>query len=161
MEPEGFNYTVQISPSGAAGALVDWQDPRAVENKNDDADGYVGGGAADCTVTVQDFCLTEAHEVSAGRWAFNFTIRAQMNSVCGSLNTHLAVSDTTGAFLGAVEVANNDIIDSFSCDCVKDFMVEADYSGALPAEFVGQLYISDSNHDTVLITDSCTLEVTA
>lgn len=99
--------------------------------------------------------------MSAGRWAYNFTIRAQMNSVCGALNTHLAVSDTTGKFLGSVQVDNNEIIDSFSCDCTKSFVVEADYDGALPADFVGQLYISDNNHDTVLITDSCVLEVEA
>lgn len=91
-----FNYTVSIAPGSAKEAHVDWSDTRAVEDKTADADGYLGGGSPDCSVTVQDFCLTEAHEVSTGRWAFNFTIRAQMNSICGTLNTHLAVSDTRG-----------------------------------------------------------------
>lgn len=72
----GLNYTVAMPPSIATGATIDFWDPRAVENKTSNADGYVGGGDTVCKVDVQDFCLVEAGPVSDGRWEFNFTIRA-------------------------------------------------------------------------------------
>lgn len=155
----GFNYTVSIPPTGAKTAKAGFADPRAVENKQADADGYVGGGSPDCSVTVQDFCLIDARAVSDGRYAFDFNIRAQMNTNCGDLDTQLAIADSYNNYLGHVTIGNNEIIDSFTCDCTKTFTVEADYDGTTPQEFRGQLYITDSAHQSVLITDSCVFDL--
>lgn len=132
LQPYGFNYTVQIQAQGAPDANIDWKDPRAVENKTAEAAGFTPSNDVNCQVNVIDFCLINANPVenATDRWAFDFTIRAQANSQCGSLYAWLDVIYEHSTYLGGVEVPGSTIIDSFTCDCPKTFTVEVDYDGA-------------------------------
>lgn len=157
LETGGFNYTVSLETASAGEANAYWKDPRAVENKQAEASGWVTPNELDCRVQMQEFCLNSASKVSDGRWSFDFTIRAEANSQCGNLSTTLDLIGE-GNYLGSVSIDNNEIIDAFNCDCVKTFSVEADYDGSA-GDVYGQLFVRNSAHQIALISDSCVLSL--
>lgn len=57
--------------------------------------------------------------------------------------------------MGAVEIPNNAIVDSFDCGCEKTFTVEADYDGS-PGDVFGQLDVRNTDNSIIQIVDSCT-----
>jgi len=160
LQPYGFNYTIQIQSTGAPEADILWKDVRAVENKTAEAPGYIVENALNCQVNVVDFCLDSATPVEGAenRWAFDFTIRAQSNSYCGSLTAWLDVIWEEGQYLGGVSVPGETILDSFTCDCAKTFTVEVDYDGA-KGDIYGQLDIRNNQQDLIQIVNSCVKEV--
>lgn len=155
----GFDYTVSVDTTGSVTAVVDWTDSRAVDDVNATAAGYIAtNDPLKCHVNIIDFCLDDAKEVSDGRWAFEFRIRAEANTGCGKISVDLDLIQDDSTYLGKVTIPGSDIIDSFNCDCVKTFTVEADYSGA-PGDIYGQLDVRNSAHQVVQITDSCVYTV--
>lgn len=160
MLPTGFNYTVQIPASGAPEANILWKDPRAVENQTASAPGYLMSNDFSCQVNVVDFCLDSAAQVPENdtRWEFNFTIRAQANSNCGTLSAWLEVIWEEGTYLGGVNVPGETILDSFTCDCPKTFTVQVDYDGS-KGDIYGQLDIRNNQQELIQIVNSCVKEV--
>lgn len=73
-----------------------------------------------------------------------------------SVDLDLIKDDTT--YLGHVTIDGDDIVDSFNCDCLKTFTVEADFDGS-PGDIYGQLDVRNSAHQVVQITDSCVYTV--
>lgn len=157
---DGFNYTVSVDTVGGIGAVVDWSDPRAVDDQKAAADGWVDTDPTVCQVNVVDFCLDDAKEISAGRWGFEFTIRAEANSKCGAISADLDLIFEDSTYLGHVTIPDNAIVDAFNCDCAKTFVVEADFAGS-PGEVFGQLDVRNSAHQVVQITDSGTYTIAA
>lgn len=153
LSENGFSYTVSLATSAAHEAHIEWDDDLAVAKQNADADGWVDDNSVDCKVNVVDFCLDAASAVSDGRWSFEFTIRAEANSKCGSLSTELELIHE-GKYLGHITIPDNAIVDSFNCDCTKTFKVEADFTG-VAGEVYGQLDIRNSAHQVVQLMDSC------
>lgn len=134
-------------------------DSRAAEDQTADAKGWTEPNSYTCDVEVIDFCLVNAKEVSTGRWGFDFNIRVESNSKCGTLTASLdLVKD--GVFTDNVTLDGAEIISAFDCECEKTFTVEADYDGS-GNEFYGQMDIRNGQQQIVKITDSCTYEVTA
>jgi len=159
LSPSGFNVSIQTEASEAAGATLVWTDPRAVLNQTAPADGFVAPTNYDCSVQIFDFCLTDAAEISQGRWAFNFTIRIEQNSQCGALSATMdLIEDVSGAFLTGVSLDGAAMIDSFNCDCAKTFTVEADYDGAADSIY-GQIDVRNGQQQIVQVMDSCTYEI--
>lgn len=106
-----------------------------------------------------DFCLVNAAEASAGRWGFDFNIRVESNSKCGTLSATLDLVQD-GVFMANVALDGAEIIAAFDCECEKTFTVYADYDGT-GNEFYGQMDIRNGQHQVVKITDSCTYEIGA
>lgn len=156
----GFNYTIQIPSAGAPEAKIEWKDVRAVENATATAPGYVAPDDLDCRVNVIDFCLSGANPVEGetDRWAFDFVIRAQSNSNCGTLSTWLDIIWEEGTYLGGVTVPGDTIVDSFTCGCTKTFTVEVDYDGT-PGDIYGQLDIRNGQQELIQIVNSCVKSV--
>lgn len=61
-------------------------------------------------------------------------------------------------YLGQIALPDNAIIDAFNCDCVKTFVVEAEFDGR-PGDLYGQLDIRNEQHNVIQMTDSCTYTV--
>lgn len=61
-------------------------------------------------------------------------------------------------YLGSVEIPADTLNDSFNCDCIKTFTVEADYDGS-PGEVYGQLDIRNNQEQIIQITDSCSMSL--
>jgi len=117
-------------------------DDNAVADAAALADGFSTPDSVDCSVIVRDFCLLNAVEESAGRWSFNFTIRVESNSQCGTLSASMdVIQDTT--YLGSVIVDSAAIIDTVDCDCDNTFTVTADYTGTV-GDVYGQLDIRNA-----------------
>lgn len=156
MESNGWNMSIAIEADQAEGAHVVMADNNAVEDAAADAAGFATPENVDCTVLVEDFCLISADEISAGRFEFNFTIRVESNSKCGTLSASMdLIQDTT--FLGQVDVSSEAIIDAFDCDCTNTFSIQADYDGVTPGDIYGQLDIVNTIGQIIQITDSCVL----
>lgn len=158
LQPNGFNYTVAIETASATDAKMHWKDERAVENQTAKASGWVEPPGYDCSVNIVDFCLINAQPLNDTRWEFNFTIRAMSNSKCGALTTWMDIIWDEYTFLGGVEIPNNTIVDSFNCDCVKTFAVQADFDGS-PGDVYGQLDVRNAQNQVVQIQDSCVKSV--
>lgn len=77
LSDDGFDLSIQTQSESAAGAKVYFKDERAVENATSLATGFTTPNSHNCEVTVYDFCLIGAEEVSTGYWGFNFTIRVE------------------------------------------------------------------------------------
>ena len=156
LQPYGFNYTVQIASAGAPSAKIEWKDVRAVENQTAEAHGYIASNELDCRVNVMDFCLVDAAPIAdeTNRWNFDFTIRVQSNSNCGTLSAWMDLIYDEGTYMGGVSIPGETLVDSFNCNCEKTFSVEADYDGT-PGDVYGQLDIRNSAQQIVQITDSC------
>lgn len=58
------------------------------------------------------------------------------------------------SYLAAVNIPGDTLVDSFNCNCVKTFTVEADFDGT-PGDVYGQLDIRNSQEQIIQITDSC------
>lgn len=151
----GYTMTVAIEAAEASGATITMADDNAVLDASALAAGFTTPTSVDCSVIVRDFCLLNAEEVSSGRWEFNFTIRVESNSECGTLSASMdVIQDTT--YLGSVAVDSASIIDSVDCDCDNTFTVTADYTGTV-GDVYGQLDIRNAQHQIVQVTDSCVL----
>jgi len=142
LEPAGYTMTVAIESDQATGATINMADDNAVLDATALADGFSTPTEVDCSVIVRDFCLLNAEEVSTGRYEFNFTIRVESNSQCGTLSASMdVIQDTT--YLGSVNVDSSAIIDSVDCDCDNTFTVTADYTGTV-GDVYGQLDIRNA-----------------
>jgi hypothetical protein len=74
----GFDFTASVDVAGSVTAVVDWTDSRAADDQQATADGFIAlRGSLECHVNVVDFCIDDGKEVSDGRWAFEFRIRAE------------------------------------------------------------------------------------
>jgi len=154
----GFDFTASVDTAGSVTAVVDWTDSRAVDDKQATADAFIATDPLKCHVNIVDFCLDDGKEVSDGRWAFEFRIRAEANTGCGKMSVDLDLIQDDSTYLGHVVIPSDSIVDSFNCDCVKTFTVEADFNGA-PGDIYGQLDVRNSAHQVVQITDSCVYTV--
>lgn len=79
MSEGGLNYTIQSDTSNSGLAYIFVNDTNAIANVSANATGWVTPDEFDCSVTVHDFCLTNAWDMGDGVWGFNFTIRAESN----------------------------------------------------------------------------------
>lgn len=158
LSDNGFDISIQAESSSAAGAIIEYSDDRAVDIANGTAAGYVAAVDYDCSIQIYDFCLDTATEVSSGRWAFDFNIRVEQNSQCGSLSASIDLIDEHGNYFGNVAVDGDQIIDAFNCQCEKVFSVTADYDGA-PGEIYGQIDVRNGQQQVIQVMDSCTYEI--
>jgi len=142
LESAGYTMTVAIESAEATGATITMADDNAAQDASALADGFTTPTEVDCSVIVRDFCLLNAEEVSAGRYEFNFTIRVESNSQCGTLSASMDVIQET-TYLGSVDVDSAAIIDSVDCDCDNTFTVTADYDGTV-GDVYGQLDIRNA-----------------
>lgn len=62
--PEGFNYTVQIATQNAPSAYAHWYDPRAVQEKQAEADGWVQPLMGACQIHLLEFCLVDMYKIN-------------------------------------------------------------------------------------------------
>lgn len=114
--------SIAIESALADGASITMSDDNAAEDSTGNAAGWTPPTEVDCTVLVSDFCLESAYELYEGRYEFNFTIRVESNSQCGTLSASMdLIQDTT--YLGQVEVNSQAIIDAFDCDCTNTFSI--------------------------------------
>jgi len=121
-----------------AGVTV--SDPNAIEDATKIANGWVQPTTPlDCTVNVQDFCLTGASNNGDKTWDFVFTIRAASNNACGPLSTTLEVISEDN-YLANVIIPGNGIVSAFDCNCDKEFTVTAEFAGTT-GDVYGQLDI--------------------
>lgn len=157
LSTNGFDISVSIESDEATGATITMADNNAVLDASAPADGFTTPTDVNCNVIVRDFCLLNSAEVSEGRYEFNFTIRVESNSQCGTLTASMdIIQDTT--YLGHVDVNSEAIVDSVDCDCDNTFTVTADYTGTA-GDVYGQLDIRNSEHQIVQVTDSCVLSM--
>lgn len=66
--------------------------------------------------------------------------------------------DENQNFFANVALDGDQIIDAFNCECEKIITVYADYDGT-PGEIYGQIDIRSGQLDSVLLADSCIMEV--
>jgi hypothetical protein len=99
----GFNMTVSIETDEATGATITMADNWAAEDASANADGFADTNDVNCAVIVRDFCLINSKEVSTGRYEFNFTIRVESNSQCGTLTASMDLIQDLN-YLGHVDV---------------------------------------------------------
>lgn len=140
LSDDGFDFSIQTEAYSAGGASVLYDDERAVEDASATAAGFVATSDLICDVHVYDFCLDSATEVSAGRYAFNFTIRVEHNTQCGALTATMDMVDENQNYFANVALDGDQIIDAFNCQDLTVFTVYADYDGT-PGEVYGQIDI--------------------
>lgn len=153
LQTTGFTFTVAMDAKDATTAGVTVSDPRAVSDATGTALGWEAPATPlDCTVNVQDFCLTGATDNGDGTWNFVFTIRAASNSMCGDLSTTLEVI-SEDKYLPLVTIPDNGIVSAFDCKCDKEFTVTGEFAGA-PGDVYGQLDIRNEAHAIIEMVDS-------
>jgi hypothetical protein len=158
LSENGFNVSIQTEASNAGGAITVWTDPRAVQNLTVNALGFETPNNMRCELQVYDFCLTGAENFGEDRWGFNFTIRVEQNTACGSLTATIdLVRDDSVYFANAV-IDGDSILDAFNCGEDRVITVYADYDGA-PGEIYGQIDIRNGQQEVVQISDSCVWEL--
>lgn len=154
-----YDFTVALPASDIDSAIMVANDTAATYGAVATLDAaYAQPEDPNCYVDVRDFCLTDARASSeSGKWEFDFTIRVESNSNCGSVDASLdIVADDD--FLGNVALDHQDIVSAFDCECDKTITVTADYDGASGDSLYGQLSISNSQSANIQLTNSCTFE---
>jgi hypothetical protein len=91
MTAGGFNMSVAIASDAATGATITMTDKNAAVDASATGAGFVIPADVNCAVLVSDFCIETATEIADGRYEFNFTIRVESNSKCGTLSASMDI----------------------------------------------------------------------